>query len=81
MSESQRAAMLHRYMDDNQEKKLDAAVSAGVPVKVYVDTYNAKYTWGNGDGTWNKSELSSYLRSMGYSGNIYNALYNAFAPK
>lgn len=60
-SEKQQDALLDRYMDSNQAAKYDMARSAGVSPKLYVKYYNAKYTYGDKNGSWKQSELQSWL--------------------
>lgn len=79
LNDSQRYAMALRYMNSTQEAKFIPCHDAGVPTDVYINMYLATSTYAG--GSWSQQEVKSYLRSMGYSGNIYNALYNAFAPK
>lgn len=60
-SEKQQDALLDRYMDSNQAAKYDMARSAGVAPKLYVKYYNAKYTYGDKNGSWKQSEIQSWL--------------------
>ena len=62
-SEKQQDALLDRYMDSNQAAKYDMARSAGVSPKLYVKYYNAKYTYGDKNGSWKQSELQSWLEA------------------
>ena len=60
-SEAQQDALLNRYMDTDQAAKYEKARSAGVAPKLYVKYCNAKYTYGNGNGSWTQAELQSWL--------------------
>ena len=60
-SEEQQDALLNRYMDTDQAAKYEKARSAGVAPKLYVKYCNAKYTYGNGNGSWTQAELQSWL--------------------
>ena len=60
-SEEQQDALLNRYMDTDQAAKYEKARSAGVAPKLYVKYCDAKYTYGDGNGSWTQAELQSWL--------------------
>lgn len=60
-SVKQQDALLNRYMDKDQSAKYKQARSAGVFPSLYVKYYNAKYTYGDGNGSWNQNELQHWL--------------------
>lgn len=60
-SEKQQDALLNRYMDSNQSAKYEKARSAGITPTLYVKYYNAKYTYGDGNGSWTQDELQRWL--------------------
>ena len=61
-SEAKQDAMLRRYMSAETEAKYDGLRDSGVSPATYVAWYSAKYTYGDGNGSWKQDELEKWLR-------------------
>ena len=53
-----------RYMTDDQVAKYNTCRAANISPSIYVKYSSAKYTYGNGNGSWTQDELKSWLDSQ-----------------
>lgn len=76
-SEAKQDAMLRRYMSAETEAKYDTLRDSGVSPATYVAWYSAKYTYGDGNGSWKQDELEKWLRENVSSRSQRAALWEA----
>lgn len=67
MSDSKTYDALMNYNTPSTSKKIKQFKNKGIPARVYVSYYNAKYTQGNMDGTWSQAELEKWLKNQNLS--------------
>ena len=57
-------ALLRCYMSEEQEMKYNTCRDANISPSTYVTYYNAKNTYGDGNGAWTQAELKDWLNSQ-----------------
>lgn len=67
MSDSKTYDALMNYNTPSTSEKIKQFKNKGIPARVYVSYYNAKYTQGNMDGTWSQAELEKWLKNQNLS--------------
>ena len=80
-SEAKQDAMLRRYMSAETEEKYDTLRDSGVSPATYVAWYSAKYTYGDGNGSWKQDELEKWLIENVSSRSQRAALWDATNAK
>jgi hypothetical protein len=75
LTTSEKDKSIRAYMSESVCDKYDFCSKSGVTASMYVEYYNAKYSYGDGNGYWNQKELESWLRSKSWSNKQKHALW------